>query len=304
MESQTEQTRSEHDRSVRHRRTTVDGVDIFYREAGPADAPVLLLPHGYPASSYAFRNLMPALADRWRTIAPDLPGFGYSGTPDPSDFSYTFDGYSDFLRRFTEVVDLDRFAIYLHDYGSQFGFRLAMAEPERVTALIISNGDIYEDEHGPKYAPLKQFWAHPSEEGLRELAAHITEDGFRDEFVGEVDQDLAERISPDLWTLSWAQLGTPQRRENLTALLADQRHTVPWFERQQAYLREHRPPTLILWGPQDGYMPEGAGRAYHRDHPDAELHLLRGGHWLLETSFDDVVPLVRDFLDRNIPAPG
>lgn len=304
MEFQTGKTQSGHDRSVRHRRTTVDGVDIFYREAGPADAPVLLLPHGYPASSYAFRNLMPALADRWRTIAPDLPGFGFSGTPDPSDFSYTFDGYSDFLRRFTEVVGLDTFAIYLHDYGSQFGFRLAMAGPERVTALIISNGDIYEDEHGPKYAPLKQFWAHPSEEGLRELAAHITEDGFRDEFVGEVDQDLAERISPDLWTLSWAQLGTPQRRENLTALLADQRHTVQWFERQQAYLREHRPPTLILWGPQDGYMPAGAGRAYHRDHPGAELHLLRGGHWLLETSFDEVVPLIRDFLDRNIPAPG
>lgn len=297
----TSQISPDHDRpsrAVRHRRVVVDGTDIFYREAGPADAPILLLPHGYPASSYAFRNLMPALADRWRTIAPDLPGFGYSGTPDPSEFSYTFDGYSEFLRRFTEVMGLAKYTIYLHDYGSQFGFRLAMSAPERVTALIISNGDIYEDEHGPKYAPLKEFWAHPTEEGLRELATHITEEGFRDEFVGEVDTDLAERISPDLWTLSWAQLGTPRRRENLTNLLADQRFTVPWFERQQAYLREHRPPTLILWGPQDGYMPEGAARAYHRDHPGAELHLLRGGHWLLETSLDEMVPLIRDFLDR------
>ncbi|MEV0106791.1 alpha/beta hydrolase [Nocardia sp. NPDC050799] len=273
---------------------------MFYREAGPAHAPVLLLPHGYPASSFAFRNLMPALADRWRTIAPDLPGFGYSGTPDASEFSYTFDGYADFLRRFTEVLHLPRYAIYLHDYGSQFGFRLAIAAPQKVTALIISNGDIYEDQHGPKYAPLKKFWDNPTDEGRDELAAHVSPDGFRDEYVGEIDDDLADLLTPDLWTLAWAQLGTPQRRENLTSLLADQRHTVPGFPRQQAYLREHRPPTLIVWGPQDGYMPAGAAHAYHRDHPDAELHLLRGGHWLLETNLDDVVPLIRDFLHRTL----
>lgn len=281
---------------VRHRRTEVDGIEIFYRECGPADAPLLLLPHGYPASSYVYRRLMPALGDRWRTLAPDLPGFGYSETPDPERFSYTFDGYADFLRRFTEVTGLDRYALYLHDYGSQFGFRLAMAAPDRVTALIISNGDIYEDQHGPKYAPLKEFWAAPTDEGRRKLAQAVSLEGFRDEYVGEVDARLAERVSPDLWTLAWAQLGTPQRRENLTALLADQRHTVPWFARQQAYLRTHRPPTLIIWGPQDGYMPAGAAHAYHRDHPDAELHLLDGGHWLLETNFDEVVPIIRTFL--------
>ncbi|MFC7624162.1 alpha/beta fold hydrolase [Microlunatus sp. GCM10028923] len=283
---------------VRHRRTDVDGIEIFYRECGPADAPVLLLPHGYPASSYAFRLLMPALGDRWRTVAPDLPGFGYSGTPDPERFPYTFDGYADFLRRFTEVAGLPRYAIYLHDYGSQFGFRLAMTAPEKVIALIISNGDIYEDQHGPKYAPLKEFWNNPTDEGLRKLGQAVSPEGFRDEFVGEVDDRLAERVAPDLWTLSWSQLGTPQRRRNLTALLADQRHTVPWFARQQAYLRDHRPPTLIVWGHQDGYMPAGAARAYHRDHPGAELHLIEGGHWLLETNFDEVLPIIRDFLAR------
>ncbi len=291
------------DPAVRHRWVEVDGVRIFYRECGPADAPVLLLPHGYPASSYAFRRLMPALGDRWRTVAPDLPGFGYSETPDSSSFSYTFDGYSDFLKGFTEVAGLDRYAIYLHDYGSQFGFRLAMAAPDRVTALIISNGDIYEDQHGPKYAPLKEFWNNPTEEGRRTLAEAVSPEKFRDEFVGEVDEELVNLIPPDLWTLSWAQLGTPQRRENLTSLLADQRHTVAWFARQQAYLREHRPPTLILWGHQDGYMPAGAGRAYHRDHPDAELQLIDGGHWLLETNFAEVLPLIRDFLDRSVDAP-
>lgn len=281
---------------VGHRWITVDGVKIFFRECGPADAPVLLLPHGYPASSYAYRRLMPALGDHWRTIAPDLPGFGYSDTPD--DFSYTFDGYSHFLRRFTEVAGLDRYMIYLHDYGSQFGFRLAMAAPDRVEALIISNGDIYEDQHGPKYAPLKEFWNNPTDEGRRKLAEAVSPETFRDEFVGEVDEHLVARIPPDLWTLSWAQLGTSQRRANLTALLADQRHTVARFARQQAYLREHRPPTLILWGHQDGYMPADAGRAYHRDHPDAELHLIDGGHWLLETNFAEVLPLIRDFLGR------
>ncbi|GAB3761325.1 alpha/beta fold hydrolase [Microlunatus parietis] len=280
---------------VRHRRTEVAGIEIFYRECGPADAPVLLLPHGYPASSYAFRRLMPALSDRWRTVAPDLPGFGYSATPDPESFSYTFDGYSDFLRRFTEVAGLTRYALYLHDYGSQFGFRLAMAAPDRVSALIISNGDIYEDQHGPKYAPLKEFWNNPTDEGRRKLGQAVSPEGFRDEYVGEVDDRLAERIPPDLWTLAWAQLGTPQRRENLTSLLADQRHTVPWFARQQAYLRDHRPPTLIVWGHQDGYMPAGAAQAYHRDHPAAELHLIEGGHWLLETNFDEVLPIIRDF---------
>ncbi|WP_069161076.1 alpha/beta fold hydrolase [Nocardia altamirensis] len=281
---------------IRHRRCVVDGIDIFYREAGPEDGPVVLLPHGYPSSSFEFRNFMPALADRWRTIAPDLPGFGYSEAP--ADFSYTFDGYSAFLRRFTEVLDLQEYAIYLHDYGSQFGLRLAMDAPKRVRGLIVQNGDIYEDQHGPKYAPLKRFWNNPTDEGRAALAAAVTEEGFRGEFIGELPEHLADRVSPDLWTLSWSVTRTPERRANLVNLLADQRHTVPWFTRQQAYLREHRPPTLIVWGRHDGYMPEGAAHAYHRDHPDAELHILDGGHWLLETHLDEVVGLTRDFLER------
>jgi pimeloyl-ACP methyl ester carboxylesterase len=138
-------------RCVRHRSIQIDGVDIFYREAGPADAPVALLPHGYPSSSFQFRNFMPALADRWRLIAPDFPGFGYSGTPERTRFSYTFDGYADVLQRFAAAMDLERYALYLHDYGSQIGLRLAIRAPQRIAALIIQNGDIYEDELGPKY---------------------------------------------------------------------------------------------------------------------------------------------------------
>ncbi|MEV0731132.1 alpha/beta hydrolase [Polymorphospora sp. NPDC050346] len=285
---------------VAHRTADVDGIRTFYREAGPRDGPVVLLPHGYPSSSFQFRNLMPALGERWRLVAPDLPGFGYTRA-EAATFAYTFDAYAEFLRRFVEVLGLTRYAIYLQDYGSQFGLRLAMSAPERVAALIIQNGDIYEDEHGPKYAPLKEMWADPSPEALARVAENVSEDGFRAEFRGEVPEEIVDRISPDLWTLSWAQVRRPPGPENLVRLLADQRNTVAWFPRQQAYLRKHRPPTLIVWGPYDGYMPESAARAYLRDLPDAELHLLDGGHWLLETHIDVVVALMRDFLGRVHP---
>jgi pimeloyl-ACP methyl ester carboxylesterase len=282
--------------SIRHRTIEIDGVEIFYREAGPPGAPVLLLPHGYPCSSFQFRNFMPAMADRWRLIAPDYPGFGYSGTPSPAHFRYTFDGYADFLERFTMAMNLNRYALYLHDYGSQIGLRVAMKKPERITALIIQNGDIYEDELGPKYDALKDYWRNPTPEGRAKLAAAVSEEGFRDEFLNDVRGDVAERISPDLWKLSWPLMQQPERREIAIGLMEGLRENLAWFPKYQAYLRHHQPPTLIVWGPHDGYMPEGAARAYLRDLPNAELHLLDGGHWLLETNLAEVVTLVRDFL--------
>jgi pimeloyl-ACP methyl ester carboxylesterase len=284
---------------VHHRRITVDGIDTFYREAGPADAPVVLLPHGYPCSSYAYRNLIAALGDHWRCIAPDMPGFGYSATPSAEEFGYTFDSYADFLQSFVDALQLDRYVIWLHDYGSQFGFRLAVAKPERVAGLVIQNGDIYEDAFGPKYDFLKKSWQNPGPDARRRIAQHVTLDGFRSEFVGELPDDIAARISPDLWTLHWSLMSTPERVANLIRLLEDQPSTLEWFPKQQAYLREHQPPTLIVWGPHDGYMPEKSARAYHRDLSDAPLHLLGGGHWLLETHLDEVVPLVEDFLRRT-----
>lgn len=284
--------------AVAHRTVAVDGVEVFYREAGPADGPVIVLPHGYPSSSFQFRNLMAALGDRWRLVAPDLPGFGYSATPDPSAFSYTFAGYGRFLHRFVDVLGLERYAIYLHDYGSQHGFRLALSAPERVAALVIQNGDIYADALGPKYAALKAYWAAPTPEGRAALAANVSEEGFRDEFLGELPDRLRERVSPDLWKLSWSVMRVPPRPEIVVGIFEDQASTLADFPAMQAYLREHRPPTLIAWGPHDGYMPEASARAYLRDLPDAELHLLDGGHWALETNLDEIVALVRDFLGR------
>ncbi|WP_395307097.1 alpha/beta hydrolase [Mycobacterium sp. AMU20-3851] len=287
---------------VRHRRAVIDGVDTFYREAGPPGAEVLLLPHGYPCSSYAFRNLLPALGDRWRLLAPDLPGFGYSATPPVHEFGYTFDAYGRFLRSFADEMGLQRYALWLHDYGSQFGLQLAMSAPERVTGLIIQNGDIYPEAFGPKYDFLKKAWDNPGPDARRSIAEHVTESGFRSEFVGELPDHLADRISPDLWRLHWDLMNTPERIANLIRLLEDQPRTLRNFPAEQAYLREHTPPALIVWGVNDGYMPEASARAYLRDLPDAALHTFDGGHWLLETHLGEVVPLVRDFLSaRALP---
>jgi pimeloyl-ACP methyl ester carboxylesterase len=287
------------DTRVRHRRIQVGDVDTFYREAGPAQAPVLLLPHGYPCSSYEFRNLMPRLADRWRLIAPDYPGAGYSATPE--SFDYSFDGYAAFLDEFVRTLRLERYVLYLHDFGSPIGTRLAIRAPERVVALVIQNGDIpYEDALGPKYAEIESTWTLPADEMRAKLAEAIQEPVFKEEFLNAVDAPLAERIPPDLWQLHWS-LMTPKRREIAIDLIAGLKDNRAWFPKHRQYLREHRPPTLIVWGPQDHYMPEQSAKAYLRDLPDAELHLLDGGHWLLETHLDEVVPLLRDFLGRVAP---
>ncbi len=282
--------------AVRHRRIQVGNVDTFYREAGPPDAPVVLLPHGYPCSSYEFRNLMPLLADRWRLVAPDYPGAGYSATPE--DFDYSFDGYAQFLDRFVKTLGLSRFALYLHDFGSPIGARLAIMAPERIVAQIIQNGDIpYEDALGPKYAEIEETWTLSEAEMRARLAKAIDEETFKEEFLNALDEERADRIPPDLWKLHWS-LVTPKRKEVAIDLIAGLKQNRAWFPAHRQYLATHEPPTLIVWGPHDHYMPEKSARAYLRDLPQAELHLLDGGHWLLETHLDEVSGLMRDFLGR------
>jgi pimeloyl-ACP methyl ester carboxylesterase len=244
---------------------------------------------------------MPRLADRWRVIAPDYPGCGYSATPDA--FAYGFDGYADLLDRFVRQLGLDYFALYLHDFGSPIGARLAIKAPERIAALIIQNGDIpYADALGPKYAEIEKTWTLPVEEMRAQLAKAVTAETFKDEFLNQVRPEIAEHIPPDLWHLHWS-LMTPRRKEVAVDLLAGLKSNRAWFPLHSQYLSEHRPPTLIIWGPQDQYMPEKSARAYLRDLPDAELHLLDGGHWLLETNLEEVVALMRDFLGRVHVSP-
>jgi len=191
------------DRPVHHRRIKVGNVDTFYREAGQPDAPVILLPHGYPCSSFEFRNLMPKLADQWRLIAPDYPGFGFSATPE--DFDYSFDGYAGWLDQFVTELGLQRFVLYLHDFGSTIGARLAIRNPERIVAQIIQNGDVpYEDALGPKYADIEKSWSLPADEMLTAMRAAVTIENFRTEFLNEVREELRDLIPPDLWQLHWS----------------------------------------------------------------------------------------------------
>jgi pimeloyl-ACP methyl ester carboxylesterase len=281
--------------AVHHKTVEVEGITIFYREAGQPGAPVVILPHGYPCSSYQFRNYMAGLGDRWHLLAPDFPGSGYSATP--ADFDYSFEGFSRLLEAFLEKLGVERFAIYLQDFGGWIGLRLAMRHPDRIAAIILQNGDIYEDTMGPKYEALKAYFANPTEVEKQKLAEAITEEGFKEEFLNDLPPRLADRVPPDLWKLHWS-LMTGERRRIAHNVIAGLKDNLAWFPRYQAYLREHRPPALIMWGPLDGYMPEPSARAYLRDLPDAELHLLDAGHWLLETSLDEAVQLTRDFLNR------
>jgi pimeloyl-ACP methyl ester carboxylesterase len=285
--------------NVVHGYIEIMGSRVFVREAGPPDAPILLLPHGYPCSSFQFRRLMPMLSDRWRTIAFDWFGFGYSDTPERARFKFDFDAYADQLAAVTDTLKLERYVLWLHDYGSQIGLRHAISRPQRVAALIIQNGDIYEDELGPKYATIKAWWADKTSEKHRPLTESVSESGFQSEFIGEVNEKIAKRIPPDLWKLHWPLMNTTERRRIAVELMEKLEANLSWFPKYQAYLRESRPPCLILWGPEDGYMPAASALAYYRDLPDAELHFLEGaGHWLLETHFDEALPLLRNFLQH------
>lgn len=239
---------------------------------------------------------MPLLADRWHLVAPDFPGCGYSATPE--GFPYTFEGYTDVLERFADRLRLRRFVIYLHDFGSQIGLRLAIKRPELIAGLIIQNGDIYEDELGPKYDVLKAYWSNPDEAGYQKIRSAISKEEFKAEFLNDVRPEQQDLISPDLWELHWS-LMTDRRKAIAADVIAGLKDNLAWFPRYQAYLRQYQPPALIIWGPQDGYMPEGSARAYLRDLPRAELHLFDGGHWLLETNLAEAVELTRAFLARN-----
>jgi pimeloyl-ACP methyl ester carboxylesterase len=284
--------------AVTYRTVDIDGVDVFVREAGPVNAPAVLLPHGYPSSSFQFRHLIPALADRWRVVAPDFPGFGRSATPDPGAFDYSFAGYDRFLERFAGAMGLGRFAMYLHDYGGQAGLRLATRRPDLVAALVIQNTDAYEDELGPKYDALRAYWANPTDELRAEMAEEVSEAGFRREFLGEIPEEQRALIAPDQWALHWACQQEPARRELMVRLFADIEDNVRLYPDIQRALRDHQFPALIVWGPEDGYMPAASGRAYLRDLPRAELHMTDGGHWLLETHADVIAGLCREFLGR------
>ena len=285
-----------------HRTVEVDGLQTFYREAGPQDAPTVLLLHGFPTSSHMFRNLIPALADRFHVIAPDYPGFGSSSMPRLGEFDYTFDRLAEVVERFTERLGLSRYVLYMQDYGAPVGFRLAAKHPERVLALVIQNGNAYEEGLGAFWDPFREFWRSPTSERRDALARSLELGGTKWVYTHGVRRP--EAVSPDNWLIDQSLLDRPGSKDIQLQLFYSYGSNPPLYPAWQAYLRRHQPPTLIVWGKNDVIFPAEGAHPYRRDLKDVELHLLDTGHFALEEEGDAIARLMRDFLSRRLPRPA
>ncbi|MFI8960658.1 alpha/beta fold hydrolase [Streptomyces sp. NPDC053493] len=288
---------------IHHRTVTVRGHEIFYREAGPADAPVLLLLHGFPTSSRMFRDLIPRLADRYRLIAPDHLGFGRSAAPAAADFSYTFAELASLTSEFTEALGLDRFALYIQDYGAPIGLRLALAHPERVTAIVSQNGNAYEEGLGADaWAPVLALIADRSPRTEAPVRAIRSLDGIRWQYETGVPPEFRDLLDPDAWHQDAALMAREGQDEIQLGLIADYGSNFALYPAFQEYFRTTRVPLLAVWGEGDQvFVPAGA-EAFRRDLPDAEVHLLPTGHFALETHAPAIADLIGDFLARRVPA--
>jgi len=284
--------------SVRYHTKQVDGVKIFYREAGPADGPVVLLLHGFPTSSHMFRNLIPTLADRYHVIAPDYPGYGQSDAPDHTKFDYTFARCADLMDGLMGQLGAKKYAMYVMDYGAPVGYRLALKHPERVSGLIIQNGNAYVEGLREFWDPIKAYWADATPTHRAALSPLVTLEITKFQYTDGV-KDLS-RISPDNWVHDQALLDRPGNKDIQLDMLYDYRTNVPLYPQFQEFFRTRQPPTLIVWGKNDTIFPESGAHPYLRELPDAELHLLDTGHFALEDKLDEMAPLIRNFLDRKV----
>lgn len=283
------------DNPVHYRTTTVEGLKIFYRESGPQAAPVILLLHGYPTSSHMFRNLIPLLNDKYHVIAPDLPGFGYSDIPDRSRFPYTFDRLASVMQAFIEHLALSKFAIYVFDYGAPTGYRLAMANPEKITAIISQNGNAYEEGLGEGWKPIRAYWENSTPENREALRGFVSLEGTRFQYyTGVPDESL---IAPEVITMDQYFLDRPGSGEIQLDLLLDYRNNVSLYPQFQAYFNKWKPNLLAVWGNKDPFfLPPGA-EAYQRDIPDAIVKFYDTGHFALETHAAEIGNDIRTFLD-------
>ena len=281
---------------VEYRTVPVNGVNLFYRDAGPKDAPVILLLHGFPSSSRMFATLIPLLADRYRLIAPDYPGFGHSDAPPPETFAYTFDHLADCMEKFVAYLGLTRYTLYLQDYGGPIGFRLAVAHPERVAALIIQNAVVHLEGLAKAWDVRKAFWQDRAVYEAKLWQALLSPEVARQRHAGHVP----ERIDPDTWTDEFAFLTRPGMDRIQLDLMFDYRTNVAAYPRWQTYLREQRPPTLVVWGKHDALFTVEGALAFGHEVPDAEIHLLNAGHFALDEEVDAAAALIRRFLQSRI----
>ncbi len=271
----------------------VDGIQIFYREAGRRDAPTIVLLHGFPSSSREFDALIPLLAKRYHLIAPDFPGFGQSDAPSPAEFEYTFDHLATTTDHLLEKLGLKSYSLYIHDYGAPVGFRIMLAHPERVKALIVQNGNAYREGLGTKWAKIAQYWANPMAH-QEVVDSFLSFDATKQRHIAGTSHP--ELYNPDTWTDEFAHLSAPGQREIQTALLYDYRTNVASYPAWQAWLREHKPPTLVVWGANDPSFIAAGGTAFKRDLPDAEIHLLDAGHFAMDEKNDEIAELILRFM--------
>jgi pimeloyl-ACP methyl ester carboxylesterase len=284
---------------VHYLKAKIDDVEIFYREAGPKDAPTLLLLHGFPTSSQMFRGLIPLLADKYHVIAPDYPGYGFSDMPDRSKFAYTFDHCARIVEELTRQLGVNHYALYVMDYGAPVGFRLAAKYPEKVTAIIIQNGNAYDEGLLGFWDPIKAYWktgAPKEREALRFLTqAKATYWQYTN---GVPDPSL---VSPDARTVDQALMDRPGNADIQLDMLYDYRTNPPLYPQWQAYFRAHKPPALIVWGKNDEIFPPAGAWPYKRDLPNVEIHMIDTGHFALETNGPEIAAYIRDFLSRVVP---
>ena len=281
-----------------HRTIKIDGLDIFYREAGPKNAPTVLLLHGFPTSSHMFRNLIPALADRYHVVAPDFPGFGRSAMPSVDQFDYTFDNLARVIGRFTEKLGLDRYTLYLMDYGAPIGFRLAESHPERVEALVVQNGNAYHEGLRDFWKPFRAYWKNRTPANAKPLAGFLNLQATEWQYThGTRDKT---RISPDNWIYDQFHLDRPGNREIQLKLFYDYGSNPGRYPAWQRYLRTHQPPTLVVWGKNDKIFPAAGAYPYQRDLKTLDFHLLDTGHFALEEDGDVIAGHMRRFLDRHV----
>jgi pimeloyl-ACP methyl ester carboxylesterase len=280
-----------------------DGVEVFYRAAGDPSAPVVLLLHGFPTSSFMFRELIPRLADQFRVIAPDLPGFGFTVIPERRKYTYSFDALADTLEAFTDSLGLNRYAIYVFDYGAPTGFRLAMSHPERITAIVSQNGNAYEEGLGEAWGPIRKYWSAPSEENRDVIRQNILNfEGTRWQYTHGVVNP--ESIAPESYTLDAALLERPGNKEIQLDLFLDYASNVSLYPKFQDYLRKSKPPLLAIWGKNDPFFIPAGAEAFRKDLPNAQVRFLDTGHFAIETHVVEIAAAMKEFLGTSAVSLG
>jgi pimeloyl-ACP methyl ester carboxylesterase len=283
---------------VSFRYVQADDVKVFYREAGDPAAPTVLLLHGFPTSSFMYRNLIPMLADRYHVIAPDMPGFGLTEAPEQGQYTYTFDQLAKTMERFTEVLELKSYALQVFDYGAPVGWRLAVAHPERVTALVSQNGNAYEEGLAEGWIPIQRYWKDPSSANREAVRQFVTPEAIEWQYTHGV-RDLS-RVAPDTYLLDAALTARPGNVDIQLDLFLDYADNVAKYPQFQAYFRKYRPPILAVWGKNDPFFLNVGAEAFKRDVPSAEVRFFDTGHFALETHVNEIGPVIRDFLDRHV----